>query len=141
MSFDLKLVNNDLKISSDGSIDIITDTPKLRQDIIKIILTPQGSLESHPWYGCTIDDISGQNFPGNIIDSEIRDSIVESLQRLQKLQKAQSVTQRVSLAEIIEVIQDVHAERDIDDGRKINILVSILSKRLSEVSELFTIIS
>ena len=142
MSFDLALINNDLKIQPNGKIRTVTDTPKLRQDVLKIILTPLGSVKAHPWYGCAIsDEVIGRNLPDQILDAQIKTSITQSLERLKALQMAQSSTQRVSLAEMIEVVASIDVERDINDGRKLNILVTILSKRLAKLEELFTLIS
>ena len=142
MSFDLQLIDNDLKIGKDGKIKVVTDTVKLHQDILKIILTPIGSMIDHPWYGCYIDDnVVGKNLPEHILVAEIQNSILESLNRLQKLQISQSATQKVSLSEIIGVISGVDVQRNAADGRQLNIVVTVLSKRMDKVEELFTIIS
>ena len=50
-------------------------------------------------------------------------------------------TQKMSLAEMIQVIGDIHAERDIDDQRRVNIVVTILTKRLTKIEEVFTLIA
>jgi len=140
MSFDLELINNDIKISTNGDVRVVTDTPKLRQDVLKIIITPLGSSTINPWYGCSVnDDIIGKNLPELLNDSMIRDSIFQSLENLRTLQKSQMSDQNVSLAEVIKSIIDIHAERDSDDPRKINIVVSILTARLSKIDEVFTL--
>jgi phage baseplate assembly protein W len=142
MSFDFKLINNDLKIGSNGKIETVTDTNKLKQDIIKIILTPVGSVSKHPWYGCAIDDnVIGRNLPSSILHGEIQRTIVESLNKLQKLQIQQSAVQKVSLAEMISVIADVYSKRNYIDGRQIDIVITVLTKKLGKIEELFTITS
>jgi phage baseplate assembly protein W len=141
MSFDLELINNDIAMKADGKIRIITDTPKLRQDIIKLILTPLGSVKSHRWYGCALDTVIGQSLSKDFQLSRIIASITQSLERLQALQISQSSSQKVSLAELLNTIGGVTAERDIDDGRKMNIIVTVFSKRLSKIEELFTLIA
>lgn len=142
MSFDLQLIDNDLKIGADGKIKVVRDTVKLRQDILKIILTPIGSLTDHPWYGCTIDDnIVGKNLPEHILVAEIQSSITDSLKRLQKLQISQSATQKVTLSEIIGVIAEVDVQRDVTDRRQLNVTVTVLTKKMGKIEELFTIIS
>jgi phage baseplate assembly protein W len=142
MSFDLALINNDLSVQADGKIRTVTDTPKLRQDIIKIVLTPLGSVKKHVWYGCSItEDIIGKALSDNMLVSLMRASITKSLERLKALQTTQSTMQKVSLAEMIEMLGSVDAERDTDDQRKINIVISVFSKRLAKIEELFTIIS
>lgn len=142
MSFDLALVNGDISIKNDGAVRIITDTPKLRQDILKIILTRLGSNRFHPWYGCSIsENILGQNFPDNLIDAEVRASVQQSLERLRQLQLAQSTTQQVSLGELITSIGPISVNRNPIDLRQLNVRVAITTKRLTKIEEIFQITS
>jgi len=141
MSFDLELVNNDLKIKADGTISIVTDTPKLRQDILKIILTPLGSNPNYLWYGCSIGNDIGRNFPDILQISRIQANVTQCLNNLKALQISQAANQQVSLAELIASVGGVDVERDTTDQRQMNVVVTVLSKRLSQIQELFTIIS
>lgn len=141
MSFDLALINGNLKLQPNGLIKTVTDTPKLRQDIIKIVLTPLGSVKNHLWYGCSVAEDIGKNFPTNLQLSRICTSITQSIDKLKALQTSQCASQRTSLAELIDSVGAVDVERDIDDPRQLNVLVTIFSKRLSQIEELFTIIS
>jgi len=142
MSFDLEIVDSDIKIKADGTISTITDTPKLRQDIIKIILTPLSSNKFHPWYGCSVTEaISGRNMPSNMMVEEIRTTVSQSLDRLKTLQIAQASGQSVSLAEMISAIGEIQSGRNPIDPRQINVLISVLTKRLTKIEEIFTVIS
>lgn len=142
MSFDFEIVNSDIKIKADGTVSTITDTPKLRQDVLKIILTPIGSNKFHPWYGCSVTEaVAGRNLPENMMLGEIRATISDSLNKLKTLQIAQSSGQSVSLAEIISVIGNIEAGRNPIDPRQVNVLVSVLTKRLTKIEEIFTVIS
>lgn len=143
MSFDLALTSDgDLNINADGTIQTVSDTPKLRQDILKIIITPLGSNLNQLWYGCSIgDDVIGNNLEASHQLQIIQAGITQSLQRLQALQKIQATTQQVSLAETIASIGGVTVERDTSDMRQLNILVTVFSKQLAQLQELFTIIS
>lgn len=142
MSFDLEIVNSDIKIKADGTLSTLTDTPKLRQDIIKIILTPLGSNKFHPWYGCSVtESVAGRNMPENMIVQEIQTTVSQSLDRLKTLQVAQSAGQSVSLAEIISAIGSIQSARNPIDPRQINVLISVFTKRLTKVEEIFTVIS
>lgn len=142
MSFDLALIDGDISIKSDGSIRTVTDTPKLRQDILKIILTPLGSNRFHPWYGCSIsENLIGRDFPDNLIEVEAQTTIQQSLERLRQLQLAQSTTQQVSLGELITSIGPISINRNPIDLRQINIRVAVTTKRLTKVEEIFQIIS
>ena len=51
MSFDLSIEKGDIKIGSDGSLSTVSGNNKLRQDIIKILLTDIGDNKFHPKYG------------------------------------------------------------------------------------------
>jgi len=140
MSFDFLLLNNDLSMSSDGKMKTVADTQKLRQDIIKILLTTLGANRFHPWYGSTVSsDIIGKNLPYNMIVLNIETSIRQSLERLQKLQLQQQTTQRVSLAELIHSIGPVSAYRNPDDLRQVKIDVTVYSRQLTPVKESFTL--
>lgn len=142
MSFDLEITNGDLSIKADGTMRTVTDTPKLRQDILKIILTTLGSNKFHPWYGCSVSNSAiGRNYPDNLLFSEIQTSIKQSLDRLKTLQMAQASGQTVSLAEMIAEVESVEVERNLADPRQLNIRVNVWTKRLTKVEELFTIIS
>lgn len=140
MSFDLSLINNDIRVNPDGSIRIVTDTPKLRQDIIKVILTPLGSSRDHPWYGCAInEEIIGKHLPFHILREQIKISITESLNKIKQLQFAQSSRQPVSLAEIIQVVAEVTVNNNVEDPRIITVTVTVLAKNLAKIEEYFTI--
>jgi len=140
MSFDFALINNDLSLLANGTVRTVEDTQKLRQDVLKIILTPLGSNRFRPWYGCTVsEDIIGKNLPENMMLMDIKTSIQQSLDKLKKLQFQQLTTQKVSLAEIINVIGEIIAYRAPEDRRQIKIEVTVYSKRLTKVEESFTL--
>lgn len=142
MSFDFLLVNDDLSIQPDGSVRTVTDTPKLRQDVLKILITELGSNRFHPWYGSAISDSAiGNNFPEGLLEAEITTAITQALNRLKALQTTQVSTQHVTLAERIAEIGPVRAERNPADPRQINVIVTILTKQLTKIEEVFTIIA
>lgn len=142
MSFDFELIDSDIKIKADGTVRTVSDTPKLRQDVLKIILTPLGSNKYHKWYGCSVgEDIIGKNLPDNMIVNDITTSISNSLKNLQTLQNTQVTYQKTSMAERIAAIGEVFAERNPADLRQINVIVSVLTKRMTKVEEMSTLIS
>lgn len=140
MSFDFALIDNDIKLLPDGQVRTVTDTPKLRQDIIKIILTPLGSNRFHQWYGCTVSaDIIGKNITNEMLIMDIQSSITQSLERLKRLQLQQQTTQSVTLAELIHTIGNIGAYREIQDPRQIKIEVIVYTRRLTKIDEVFTL--
>jgi phage baseplate assembly protein W len=142
MSFDLELLNGDITIKGDGTVRTVSETPKLRQDILKILLTSIGSNQFHPWYGCAItDSVMGRNYAENLMVSAIKTSISQSLDRLKTLQMSQASSQKVSLAEMIAEVVSVDVGRDLQDPRQLNIRVVVLTRRLTQVEEVFTLVS
>jgi len=142
MSFDFSLIDGDLGLSPSGEVKTLTDTPKLRQDVLKIVLTPLGSNRFHPWYGCSVSEsIIGNLMPDNLIEMEATATITQSLERLKQLQLAQATSQSVSLAELISSIGPVRVSRSVQDLRQLNIIVTVLTKRLTKIEEVFIISS
>jgi len=140
MSFDLELIDSDLNIKADGSIRTVDKTNKLRQDIIKIILTPLGSVKFHPWYGSGINDgLIGELVPDNMLFQDINTSILQSLSKLQTLQRSQATSQRVSLSEMIASVRDILVQRNQSDPRQVNVIVYVISKDFNAVEESFAI--
>lgn len=140
MSFDLALINSDLKKSPDGTIKTVSRVDKLKQDIIKIILTPISSVKYHPWYGSAINEGSiGEVLPDSMLFQNITSAVHESLSKLQKLQRAQASGQKVELSEIIGTISDIQIQRKYDDPRQVNVVVVVMSKDFTAVEEIFVV--
>lgn len=142
MSFDLYLVNDDISIMPNGSVRTITDTPKLRQDVLKILITELGSNKFHRWYGSLISaNTIGKNLPQWQIEAEIASAINQATSRLQALQKVQISYQNTTLAELIAEVGDIRIQRNPADPRQINVIVTVLSRQLTKIEEIFTIIA
>ena len=140
MSFDLQLINGDLSLNADGSIRTVTGTDKLKQDIVKIILTPIGSVIFHPWYGSSITDENiGEVIPIARLSENITIALSESLGRLQKLQRSQATGQKVLLSEMISTVKEIAVQRNSIDLRQVNVIVVVISRDLTTVEEVFTI--
>jgi phage baseplate assembly protein W len=140
MSFDLALIDSDIKIKADGTIRTVEDTNKLRQDVIKIILTPLGSVKFHQWYGSNINEGTiGQVPADNMLFEDISASISDSLRKLQTLQRAQATGQNVTLSELIAAIEDINVQRSINDLRQVQVIVSVLTRGLTKIDEVFAI--
>lgn len=138
MSFDLKIVGNDLAINPDGSAQTVRDNEKLKQDILKAILTARGSNRFHQWYGSTISERTiGQVLEGSHLEAEATTAIQETLSTLMALQTAQARIQYVSPGETIAAVKDVRVARDSTDPRQWSITVEILTRQLTTVEETF----
>jgi hypothetical protein len=140
MSFDLRIVNNNLNLNPDGTLQTVRDNQKLAQDILKIILTSVGSNKFFKWYGSTI----GIRIIGNVLDAsqtetEAIRSIQNALSNLIALQKSQSKIQYVSAGEMIAVVRGITVLEDYTDPRLYEINVSILTRKLTVVEETFVL--
>lgn len=136
MSFDLKIVRGDISISKDGRLETVDGTAKLKQDLIKIILTEIGSNKYHPYYGSKLGSLEIGGIPDfGLIESDIKASAEEAVRKLMALQRSQARRQFLSPSEVILSIIDIRAERDSVDLRAWNIFVTVLTERLSTISE------
>lgn len=131
MSYDLKIINGDLLIDSDGDISIVTGNDKIFQEVKKIILTDVGENKFHPFYGSR----AGRLNIGSIIDetfvaSEIERSVKESMTNLIRLKDNQSRSQTLTPSEVILSVDKVVVERDNLDPRMWSIFISITTQAL-----------
>lgn len=134
MSFDLKLVNGDLVIGSDGDVTKVENTDKLVQDILKILLTPVKGNPFHPAYGSYLTNaIIGNILPDSFVVSSAENQIKSSLQNLMTAQKIQSTRQPVTASEALAAIQSVKVERNLGDSRFFEILVNVLARDFTSV--------
>lgn len=135
MSFDLKIRDGDLVIGQNNDLDIVENTAKLIQDILKMIMTPLGSNPYFPWYGSPITrSLLGraldQDFVANVATQQLR----SSLERLASLQQSQfRRDQLVTASEQLAAIQHILVERNAVDPRFYTIFLTVLTKAFSRV--------
>ena len=140
MSFDLKIKSGDISIESDGSLSVVSGNEKIRQDIVKIILTKFGENRFHPNYGSDAGSLQiGSAADKKIVELDLVQSVESSLKYLISLQKEQSKRQLLSSSEIILEINNVSVERNQTDPRLYNIFISVITQRLETITEAVTI--
>lgn len=140
MSFDLKIVNNDCAINSDGTLQTVYDNAKLSQDIIKSVITPLGSNPFHQWIGSTINARTiGQVLDASHTETEATRALQNTLTNLVALQNEQGKGQYVSPGEQIAAILKVAVTRNSQDPRQWEITLSVLTKKLTMVNESFSL--
>ena len=140
MSFDLKIVNNDLAINNDGTLQTVYDNAKLTQDIIKSVITPLGSNPFHQWIGSTINARTiGQVLDASHTEIEATRALQNTLTNIVALQAEQGKGQYVSPGEQIAAILKVSVTRNTQDPRQWEITVSVLTRKLTTVEESFTL--
>ena len=140
MSFDLKIKNGDIKISRDGDVDVVIDNEKIRQDIVKILLTKLGENKYHAYYGSSLGALEIGGVPDReLIEGDLSRMAEESISILMRLQSNQSKTQYISPAEAIIDILDVSVSRDVSDPRAYSIGITVLTRKLTKISESVTV--
>lgn len=140
MSFDIKLENGDIFVDNDGQVQTVTGTDKLKQDIVKLLLTELGENVYHPWYGSELaNNVVGRATSAHIIARDAEFAITNALENLAALQSEQLKVQNVTPAEAIGAIKEVMVEREPTDPRQWNVRVTVYSKALTEISESFSI--
>lgn len=140
MSFDLKIKNGDLVLDQSGSLSIVSGNNKIRQDIVKILLTRIGDNKFHASYGSDIGILKiGEVTDTTILELDIKRSVEDAIRYLIFLQKNQSKNQILSLSEVIIDISSIETERDSEDPRLYNIYISVLTQKLDIIDEIITI--
>ena len=140
MSFDLKIKNGELSIGNSGALDTVSGNNKIRQDIVKILLTNIGENRFHSRYGSDLGAFKiGNVSDQTMIELDLKRSVEEAIRYIMFLQKNQSKYQVLSLSEIILEIVDIRTERDSSDPRLYNIYISILTQKLDKIEEIITI--
>jgi phage baseplate assembly protein W len=136
MSFDLKISRGDISIGSNGSLDTVFDNSKLRQDILKILLTNLGENKFHSNYGSKIGQLDIGSVPDkDLLESDIASSAEDAIRYLIRAQNTQQKFQYLTPGEIIAGIKNVSVERDKVDPRLYNIFISVYTKNLSIITE------
>ena len=138
MSFDLKIVDNDLDLNTDGTIQTVRDNTKLVQDILKPILTEQGENPFHRWYG----GVLALRIIGNVLDAnqgatEAERAIQDTLATLVALQREQARIQYVSPGETLATLKSIDVLRDTEDPRRWQIVVAVITRELTVVETTF----
>jgi hypothetical protein len=140
MSFDLKIEGGDIKISPDGNLSFVYDNYKLRQDIIKVLLTKNGENKFHPTYGSGVGAIDiGHSVDRELLEIDLRASVEDALRKIMSLQRAQSRRQYLTPAETIISILNISVERDTIDPRLYSIFISVQTGALSTITESVTV--
>ncbi len=131
MSFDLRILNGDLVIGTNGDLDIVQDTDKLIQDILKMLLTPLGTNLFFPWYGSLLSaSVIGSPMDQEFIFNTAKSQIDDSLKIIMNLQKQQGSYQKVTASELLAAVKDIYVERNAVDPTYYLVTVSVLTKNL-----------
>jgi hypothetical protein len=142
MSFDLKLFGGDLVVKN-GDLDIVEDTDKLVQDVLKIVSTQLGSNPFFPAYGSPLSKaMIGTGYEEEFVEDIASQQLRSSLERLQDLQRDQiRQNQVVTPEEQIAAIENVSVVRDKNDPRYYNVNLTVISKAYRRVPVSFAVVA
>jgi hypothetical protein len=140
MSFDIKMKNGDISLKN-GSVEKAELTEKLVQDILKMALTDVGSNPMIPWYGSLISKtLIGSTLEYDIVVQMAESQIQNCIQNIKKMQEIQLQSgQNMSPEEQINAILNVSVERNAQDPRRYDVIISVLTKALTKVTTKFSV--
>lgn len=140
MSFDLKIVNGDLVITQ-NSIQIVEDSEKLIQDILKICLTDAGSNPIHPSYGSFLSrSVVGSPLQTSVIVQIAKSQLNTCLTNLQYLQQLQLESlQKLTADEQLAAVTGISVLRSVFDPRLFTVKISCITKGFKQVTTNFSI--
>jgi len=140
MSFDLKIESGDIKLNLGGSLATVFDNEKLRQDIVKILLTKLGENSYHPTYGSEIGAITIGHIPDQeLLELDLESSAQDAINKIMALQRGQSRGQFLTPGERIVAVLDISAKKDTLDPRLYNIFISVQTGALTSLTESVTV--
>lgn len=136
MSFDIKISSGDIAIGRSGDLDTVYDNDKLRQDIVKILLTKLGENKFHPNYGSKVGALEiGFVADQELVELDLQSSVEDAIRYLMRAQQMQQKRQYLTPGEVIVGIKNILVERDLLDPRMYNIYVSVYTKKLTVITE------
>jgi len=87
--------NNDLVINELGDLVIVNGVDRLKQDIVKILLTPY-TLQPYPNYGSLLPSLKGISVTDTSLTSRVTDDIITSLRYLDLGETSEVESERIS---------------------------------------------
>src|SRR5690606_20124154 len=112
------------------------DNDKLRQDIVKILLTKLGENKFHPNYGSKVGALEiGFVADQELVELDLQSSVEDAIRYLMRAQQMQQKRQYLTPGEVIVGIKNILVERDLLDPRMYNIYVSVYTKKLTVITE------
>lgn len=140
MSFDLKILGGDLVVGTNGDLDQVSDTDKLIQDVLKMLMMEVGSNVFFPFLGSSVSStMIGSPYDEEFIASVATNQIRSSLETLQNMQRDQSAKQIVTPGELLAAIKSVEIVRNDVDPTFFSVLLTVLTKNLTTADTSFNV--
>lgn len=122
----------DVHFDTANRVKLIEKREKIRQQLVKILLTNAGDNLLDSEYGCTLSDSIGQKI-NEYFAANLQFSIIEAINHLVDIQNNYNLPD----TERITSVSDVTATQNADDPREINIVVKVTTADYEEVSTNF----
>jgi hypothetical protein len=104
---------NDLQIGTDNDFILVSGLDETTQDVQKVLLTEQGTNQSFPLYGTTLQSLIGAKINPNVISGDVQTQIVQALQILYLLTQ-----NRTNPAEIVQTLYSLNTQLANETGIK-----------------------
>jgi len=111
---------NDLNYDSNKDIEIIENSSRIKQDIVKILSTRIGENLIFDGYGSELKSLIGQNFIQTNIQTIIKNTILYAISYIDTLENSADSSER------IKEIKNVQITRDKYDPRIVYIKLEII---------------
>jgi hypothetical protein len=140
MSFDLRVLDGDISFDPQGNLEIVANTDKLAQDVVKMLNTSKGSNPFDPSYGTTLTEQSIGTIPdGHIIATKVEQEINSNLEKLMAEQATLRSRQVMTRSEMLAQVASVNVARDDFDPRQYNVIVEVLARDLAPLTFEFVV--
>jgi hypothetical protein len=121
-NFSFSPFENDLQINRVREFRTFEGLEKLSQSILRILLTPRGSLIEDPEYGTNLANLVGRKFDSDRY-ADTRTEIIDALAHYNELN-----ADNPDSNEVIESIEEIRVFQDLDDPRKMNIRIGVVTE-------------
>lgn len=121
-------INSDIDFNEVGKIKEVTGYGKVKQQLIKILLTVIGDNLYDSEYGSQISNSIGQKFT-SYMAANIQYSIYRAVQHLMKIQQENNLPDNETIAEL----SNIQVEK-ADDVRALKLSISVITADYQEVS-------
>ncbi len=130
-------IQKDVNINEQGRIDTLIGKDKVRQAVLKALLTTSGNNTFHPTFGSLLSNAIGQKF-----DLFTQFNLQQSIQdAVDFLVQQQQLDPTIPLNETIFRVSSVDLSVDKDDPRTIKVALKILTGSYEEVPITFAILT
>lgn len=127
----------DININEQGRFDVVTGREKVRQMVLKALLTVVGSNVFYPAYGSLTSNMIGQRFD-LFTQFNLQSSVQDAIDFLIQQQQLQPI---IPQAELILRVSSVDVQQDEQDPRVIRVAIKVLTGLYEEVPVAFGVVT